>query len=74
LTVSASGLSFVPQKGTHAFTLGYGHFLSDLTDGKLTIKTGDKVYRFKAADAPGTDANLARLREVLASIARAQQR
>ena len=74
LTVSASGVSFLPEKGEHAFTLRHGQLLSDLTDDKLTIKTSDRVYRFKAADAAGKDENLSRLREVLASLARAQQK
>lgn len=74
LTVSASGVSFLPEKGEHAFTLRRGQFLSDLTDDKLTIRTGDRVYRFKAADAAGKDENLSRLRKVLASLDRTQQK
>lgn len=74
LTVSASGVSFLPDKGEHAFTLRHGQWLSDLTDDKLTVRTGNRVFRFKAADAAGKDENLSRLREVLASLDRARQR
>jgi diguanylate cyclase (GGDEF)-like protein/PAS domain S-box-containing protein len=74
LSVSASGVSYQPEKGTHAFTLEYGLFLSSLADDKLTIKSEDRVYRFKSADASGQDENLTRLKQVLASIAKAQKR
>jgi hypothetical protein len=74
LTVSASGVSFLPEKGEHAFTLEHGRLLSDLTDDKLTIRTGDRVYRFKAADAADKDENLSRLRKVLTSLDRTQQK
>jgi EAL domain-containing protein (putative c-di-GMP-specific phosphodiesterase class I) len=70
LNVSAAGVSFVPDKGNHAFTIQRGQFQSTLADGTLTIKVGDRPYRFKAANAAGKDEELARLQDALSSISR----
>jgi hypothetical protein len=57
LIVSRDGLAFVPDvrdgDNDHAFRLGPAQFLHVLTGDTLTIRSHDKVYRFKTALAAG---------------------
>jgi len=67
LVVSREGLAFVPDErdgdSEHAFRLNPAQFLHVLAGDGLTIKSQDKVYRFKAAAAGEGDDQLARLVE-----------
>jgi len=55
LVVSATGISFRPDKSKDAFTFGHNQFLASLADGLLTIKSADKTYRFAVGE--GVNAN-----------------
>ena len=74
LTVSRSGVAFVPDKekgdAGDAFTFGFNEFTYSQSDDELTIKSASKTYRFKAAGVSGTGANRASLQEVGDRIAR----
>jgi hypothetical protein len=66
LIVSRDGLAFVPdvREGDtdHAFRLGPAQFLHVLAGDTLTVRSHDKVYRFKVAFATGEgEDQLARL-------------
>ena len=65
--MSREGLAFVPDEregdSEHAFRLSPAQFLHVLAGDGLTIKSHDKVYRFKAAAAGEGDDQLARLVE-----------
>jgi hypothetical protein len=68
LRVSPSGLSFTADNAKDSFSFKYSQFQSTLADGTLAIKSDQKVYRFKAANVTGDDANLAQLRKALKAI------
>jgi diguanylate cyclase (GGDEF)-like protein len=66
LVVARGGIAFVPdaQDGDagHALRLGQGEFLHSVNEDSLTIRSSDKVYRFKPAVVTGKgDDQLARL-------------
>ena len=70
LVVSRDGVAFVQDdhesSDQHGFHLQHGQFLHSLGRDNLTIKSNDRTYRFKAADASGTDDDqFARLVEAL---------
>ena len=70
LVVSAAGVSYVPGEADQrkdAFSFGHNQFLHELKDDSLTIRSTDRAYRFKAADATGKDGQLA---EIVKSITR----
>jgi hypothetical protein len=70
LVVSVAGISYVPgetDERKDAFSLAHDEFLHELKDDSLTIRSTDKAYRFKAADATGKDGQLA---EIVKSITR----
>ena len=61
LVVSGDAVTFRPDEhdgdGQHGFSLRHGQFLHDLGRDNLTIRSNDKVYRFKPADATDTGDN-----------------
>jgi diguanylate cyclase (GGDEF)-like protein len=64
LVVSAAGISYVPGEADQrkdAFAFAHDQFLHELKDDSLTIRSTDRAYRFKAADATGRDSQLAEL-------------
>ena len=70
LVVSASGISYVPgepDQRNDAFAFAHDQFLHELKDDSLTIRSTDRAYRFKAADATGKDGQLA---EIVQSLTR----
>ena len=69
LVVSDAGLSYVPGEADQrkdAFSFGHDQFLHELKDESLTIRSTDRAYRFKAADAAGNG----QLAEIVKSITR----
>jgi hypothetical protein len=74
LVVSRDGLAFVPDEregdAQHGFTLRNGQFLHGLGGDNLTIKSNDKVYRFKPAVVTGKDDD--QLAKLVASMTRLQ--
>jgi diguanylate cyclase (GGDEF)-like protein/PAS domain S-box-containing protein len=72
LVVSWTGVAFVPDEKTskEAFALKYSDFLYTLEDSRLTIKTNDRTYRFKAATVAGKDDDGPQLHDAVESIAR----
>jgi hypothetical protein len=72
LVVSREGVEFVPdQKASKdGFALKYNEFLQTMEDGRLTIKSTTRTYRFKAAAAAGKEGDGAQLQDIVASIAR----
>ena len=65
LVVSGAGLEFVPDEDggdrDHAFRLQRDQFLDALIQDTLTIRSQDKVYRFKAAAGTGGSTSLTEL-------------
>lgn len=53
LVVSRDAISFVPNDKANkdAFVFKYGEFLHTLSDGRLTIKSASRTYRFSVAAA-----------------------
>jgi diguanylate cyclase (GGDEF)-like protein len=53
LVVSRDAISFVPDDKANkdAFVFKYGEFLHTLSDGRLTIKSASRTYRFSVAAA-----------------------
>jgi hypothetical protein len=72
LVVSRDGVAFVPDQKTSkdGFALKYSEFLQTVEDGRLTIKSTTRTYRFKMAAASGKDDDGSQLQAVAASIAR----
>jgi len=74
LTVSGSGVAFVPAKAQDraddGFSFKHGQFLHTLSEDELTITSRTRTYRFKAADAAGTGGASARLQDIGAQITR----
>jgi EAL domain-containing protein (putative c-di-GMP-specific phosphodiesterase class I) len=72
LVVSRTGVAFVPDDKTskEAFALKYSDFLYTLEDSTLTIKTNDRIYRFKGATVAGKNDNGSQLHDAVESIAR----
>ena len=72
LVVSRDGVAFVPDQKTSndGFALKYSEFLQTMENGRLTIKSTTRTYRFKVAAAAGKDDDGSQLEAVVASIAR----
>jgi EAL domain-containing protein (putative c-di-GMP-specific phosphodiesterase class I) len=73
-TVTSRGAAFVPDKredrAEDAFDLPFSEFLSAVSGDELTVKTQERTYRFKAADAGGADKGPASLQQIADRIAR----
>lgn len=58
LVVSSDGVAYVPDErageNRDAFSIALGQFLHSLEGDSLTIRSNDRVYRFKAAEGDGT--------------------
>jgi len=65
LIASGTGLEFIPDQDggdrDHAFRLQRDQFLDAVAEDTLTIRSQDKVYRFKAAPGTGGTPSLAEL-------------
>jgi len=65
LIASGTGLEFIPDQDggdrDHGFTLQRDQFLDAVAEDTLTIRSQDKVYRFKAAPGTGGTPSLAEL-------------
>jgi len=72
LIVSRDGVAFIPDETTakDGFALKYREFLHTLADGRLTIKSNTRTYRFKTAAIAGIVDDGAPLRDVVERIAR----
>jgi hypothetical protein len=57
LVVSRDGIAFVPddKENKDAFVFRYGEFLHTLSEGRLTIRSAARTYRFRAAAGDGSD-------------------
>jgi len=72
LVVSRDALRFVPDDDANkdAFVFRYGEFLHTLSDGRLTIRSAARTYRFKAAAADGNDDGESQLRALVENFPR----
>jgi diguanylate cyclase (GGDEF)-like protein len=72
LVVSRAGVTFVPEEKANpdAFTLKTSEFLYTLAENRLTLKSSDRTYRFKAAAVAGKNDDGSQLRSVAAGLAR----
>ena len=72
LIVSREGVAFVPDQKTSkdGFTFKYNEFLQTMEDGRLTIKSATRTYRFRVATAAGTTDDGSNLQTAVASMQR----
>lgn len=68
LEVSHDAISYITEHGKCSFSLKYPECSYMLKDGRLTITSKSKNYRFKAADAKDKQENYSRLEAILQSI------
>jgi EAL domain-containing protein (putative c-di-GMP-specific phosphodiesterase class I) len=72
LVISREAISFVPDDNANkdAFVFKYGEFLHTLSDGRLTIRSAARTYRFRVAAADGNDGGEAQLRTLVENFPR----
>jgi hypothetical protein len=72
LVIARDAISFVPDDKANkdAFVFKYGEFLHTLSDGRLTIRSAARTYRFRVAAADGNDAGESQLRTLVESFPR----
>ena len=72
LVVSRDAIAFVPDDKANkdAFVFKYGEFLHTLSDGRLTIRSAARTYRFIVAAADGNDDGESQLRRLVENFPR----
>jgi hypothetical protein len=72
LVVSRDAITFVPDDKANkdAFVFKYGEFLHTLSDGRLTIRSAARTYRFRVAAADGHDDGESQLRTLVENLPR----
>ena len=72
LVVSRDAISFVPDDKANkdAFVFKYGEFLHTLSDGRLTIKSASRTYRFSVAAADDSDDGESQLTALVENVPR----
>jgi diguanylate cyclase (GGDEF)-like protein len=72
LVVSRDAIRFVPDDNANkdAFVFKYGEFLHTLSDGRLTIRSAARTYRFRVAAADGNDDGESQLRTLVENLPR----
>jgi hypothetical protein len=74
LVVSRDGIAFVPddKENTDAFVFRYGEFLHTLSEGRLTIMSAARTYRFRVAPADANDDGESQLRTLVDNLPRSR--
>ena len=72
LVVSRDAIAFVPDDKANkdAFVFKFGEFLHTLSDGRLTIRSAARTYRFRVAAADGNDDGESQLRRLVENFPR----
>jgi hypothetical protein len=72
LVIARDAISFVPDDKANkdAFVFKYGEFLHTLSDGRLTIRSAARTYRFRVAAADGSDDGESQLRTLVENFPR----
>lgn len=72
LVISRDGVAFVPgdKENKDAFVFRYGEFLHTLSEGRLTIRSAARTYRFRAATGDGNDDGESQLRLLVENLPR----
>jgi hypothetical protein len=72
LVVSRDAIAFVPddKENKDAFVFRYGEFLHTVSEGRLTIRSAARTYRFRAAAADGNNDGESQLRALVENLPR----